>query len=285
MRGLLEGMAPATRPATLQVALAEMLDATGAAAESAALIEDGARRGPHPRSGAEAARPHRHRRRPARRRDPGHAHRADRRAARPRGDDDHGFAHEREGDRALMGERLALAVELSNRGAGGIAALRHLPDAGGPPRPGRGRGRRRAAPRPREPRPPQHARPHPPRAPRLGPRRAGRRPPARPGPRATRWRRRWRRPRRRPARGEGRPAEAAALLEGSGGGGGGGTADGQALADLVRAQLAAGEPEAARRALEAALADDPASLPARFLQAGLDAPKAGTPRPRRSTAR
>ena len=69
--------------------------------------------------------------------------------------------------------------------------------------------------------------------------------------------------------GEGRPADAAAMLETLASGGRAG--DGQALADLVRARLAAGEREEARRAIDAALADDPASLEARFLLAGLDA--------------
>lgn len=73
--------------------------------------------------------------------------------------------------------------------------------------------------------------------------------------------------------GEGRPAEAAAMLETlSSGGTGVGTGGGAgALADLVRARLAAGEPGEARRAVEAALATDPASEEARFLLAGLDA--------------
>ena len=68
------------------------------------------------------------------------------------------FAHERAGDRGLMGERLALRRRGLEPGAGGIAALRQLPDAGGPPRAGRGRRRRRAAPRARGPRAPRHAR-------------------------------------------------------------------------------------------------------------------------------
>ena len=79
----------ATRDA--EVALAEMLAATGQAAESAALVEEVLAEDRTHVGGAEAPRPRRHRRRPARRGDPGHAHRADRRPARPRGDDDHGL--------------------------------------------------------------------------------------------------------------------------------------------------------------------------------------------------
>lgn len=69
--------------------------------------------------------------------------------------------------------------------------------------------------------------------------------------------------------GEGRPAESAAMLEALASGSG--DAGGDALAAAVRARLAAGEAGEARRTLEAALADDPASVPARFLLAGLDA--------------
>ena len=177
------------------------------------------------------------------------------------------FAHERAGDRGLMGERLALAVEASNRGAGGIAALCQLPDAGEPPRSGRGRRRRRAAPRAGKSRAPRHARPHPSRPARLGPapgqvagscatRGSGggghgdepRRRPSRTA-RASR-RRRWRCSRRSPAAGAGGD---------------------QAMADLVRARVAAGEPAGARSYLDGVLASDRGSLPARYLVAGLDA--------------
>ena len=68
--------------------------------------------------------------------------------------------------------------------------------------------------------------------------------------------------------GAGDPAASAALLETLALDGPDG---GDALAAVVRARLAAGEPAEARRAVDAALAADPASLPARFLRAGLDA--------------
>ena len=201
---------------------------------------------------------------------------ADRRPPRPRGDDDHGLRprarrRPRPDGRAAGARGRALEPR-----AGGVAALCQLPDAGGPPRARRGRRRRRAAPRPREPRAPRHARPHPPRPQGLGPGRAGRRHPPRPGrnPVATAMAASLDAAR---LQGEGKPADAAAMLEsllGSAGGAATGkdrAIGGQALADLVRARLAAGEPGEARRAVEAALAADPASLPARFLLAGLDA--------------
>ena len=182
------------------------------------------------------------------------------------------FAHERAGDRGLMGERLALAVEVSNRApeeslryasflmqegrpgpAEGVVvdALRrapedpallgmlgriHLARAGTGPAPGRSpascaRGSETGDPATTAMATSLDAAAC---AARASPRR-----------------------RRRCSRRLGRGAAAA-------------NGDGQALADLVRARLAAGEPEEARRAVEAVLADDPASVPARFLLAGLD---------------
>ena len=69
-------------------------------------------------------------------------------------------------------------------------------------------------------------------------------------------------------RGEGRAADAAAALEGLAGEDGSGSAG--ALADLVQSYVAAGDPAAARRALAGVLDKDPASVPARLLLAGLD---------------
>ena len=76
MRGLLEGAEPSDATRELQVGLAEMLAATGQAAESAALLETVLAADAQPGGGAEAARQARHRRRPPRGGDPGHAHRA-----------------------------------------------------------------------------------------------------------------------------------------------------------------------------------------------------------------
>jgi tetratricopeptide (TPR) repeat protein len=67
--------------------------------------------------------------------------------------------------------------------------------------------------------------------------------------------------------GEGRPEAAVAMLEDVAGGGGGAPA----MAELVRAQLAAGDAAAARAYLEGVLAADPDSVPGRYLLAGLEA--------------
>jgi cellulose synthase operon protein C len=68
-------------------------------------------------------------------------------------------------------------------------------------------------------------------------------------------------------RGQGRTGDALALLEGLAGQGG----DAAAMAELVRTRVAAGETAEARLYLEDVLAKDPASLPARLLLAGLAA--------------
>jgi predicted Zn-dependent protease len=66
--------------------------------------------------------------------------------------------------------------------------------------------------------------------------------------------------------GEGRAQESVALLEGLAG-----TGEAAAMADLVRAHLAAGDRAAAQAYLDGVLAADPESLPGRYLQAGLHA--------------
>ena len=185
------------------------------------------------------------------------------------------FAHERAGDRGLMGERLALAVELSNRAP--EESLRYANFLMQEDRPGPAEGIVVDALR----RNPENrellatlGRIH---LARKDWTRAGQiagllR--AQGGPVAAAMAARLDAAR---LQGEGKPADAAAMLEmlASGGPGTGmsaGTGDGgDALAAAVRARLAAGEPEEARRTLEAALADDPGSVPARFLLAGLDA--------------
>ena len=88
---LLDGAAPSDATRELQVALAEMLAATGDAAGARALVDGGARGRPRPGGGAEAARPARHRRRPARaRRSRTCAPRSTQAPARPRDHDHHG---------------------------------------------------------------------------------------------------------------------------------------------------------------------------------------------------
>ena len=117
LRGLIEGASDATDDATrdAEVALAEMLAETGQAAESAALVEkvlaeDRTHVGAlklRARAAIAADRPD--------------AAIQDMRTAligAPRDPEVMtimAFAHERAGDRGLMGERLALAVEASNR--------------------------------------------------------------------------------------------------------------------------------------------------------------------------
>lgn len=73
-------------------------------------------------------------------------------------------------------------------------------------------------------------------------------------------------------RGQGRGAETLAMLEGLAGQGD----NAAAMVELVRAQVAAGDIPAARGYLDGVLAEDPASVPARFLLAGIEA-LGGTP--------
>ena len=68
-------------------------------------------------------------------------------------------------------------------------------------------------------------------------------------------------------RGQGRGAETLAMLEGLAGQGD----NTAAMVELVRAQVAAGDIPAARGYLDSVLAEDPASVPARFLMAGIEA--------------
>ena len=182
------------------------------------------------------------------------------------------FAHERAGDRGLMGERLALAVEVSNRAPG--ESLRYANFLMQENRPGPAEGVVVDALR----REPENrdllallGRIH---LAREDWTRAGqvagllRAQGAKAGdPVATAMAATLDAAR---LQGEGKPAESAALLETLASSAGGDTPDGEALAALVRARVAAGDPDAARRAIEAALAAAPASLSARFLLAGLD---------------
>jgi tetratricopeptide (TPR) repeat protein len=68
-------------------------------------------------------------------------------------------------------------------------------------------------------------------------------------------------------RGQGRGAETLAMLEGLAGQGD----NAAAMVELVRAQVATGDIPAARAYLDGVLAEDPASVPARFLMAGIEA--------------
>lgn len=73
-------------------------------------------------------------------------------------------------------------------------------------------------------------------------------------------------------RGQGRTDETIELLKGAAGAGAGtGSGDTRALGQLMQAYVAAGDLDAAQRALDEALARDPASLPGRLMQGGLDA--------------
>jgi tetratricopeptide (TPR) repeat protein len=265
MRGLLEGATPSDETRDIQVALAEMLEATGAAAEGAALIETVLA---EDRTHVPALKL---RARTAIAADRPDAAIQDMRtalAAAPRDAEVMTImaaAHEREGDRALMGERLALAVELSSRGA--AESLRYAAFLMQEDRPGPAEGvivdALRRAPEDRD------------LLNMLGRIHIERRDWARAGQVADLLRRQGDPVATAMAgaldtarlTGEARPEASIALLEDLAGAGG--TA--QAMADLVRAQLAAGDAEAARRYLDGRLADDPASLPARFLRAGLHA--------------
>ena len=225
----------------------------------------------HPRRRAEAPRPRRHRRRPARWAVQDMRTALTAGPARSRDDDDHGLRARARGRRAAsMGERLALAVEVSDRAP--AESLRYASFLMQDNRPGPAEGvrRRRAAPRPREPRAPDHARPHPPRAPDWA--RAGQvagilR--ARADPVATAMADE---PRRRPLarRGQAGGRRGDARDPGSAACG-----DGRRMARPSPTSSAPASPPASRRRpaapSTAALAGDPASPPARFLLAGLDA--------------
>ncbi len=263
LRALLEGAEPSDGTRDLQVTLAEMLAATGAAEESAALIETvlAGDKGNVPalklraRGAIEADRPE--------------AAIEDMRAALVQAPRDPeimtvmAMAHEREGNRELMGERLSLAVETSNRAP--AETLRYASFLMQEDRTGPAEGvvvdALRRAPENRE------------LLNMLG--------------RIHLARRDWARAEQvagilraqgdpvatamadalaaRGLAGQGRTAETVALLEGLAGADG----DASAMAELVRTQVAAGEPEAAQAYLDGVLAEDPASLPGRLLQAGL----------------
>jgi predicted Zn-dependent protease len=273
LRGLIEG-APATDATRdTEVALAEMLAETGEAAESAALLEkvlaaDRTHLGAlklRARAAIAADRPD--------------AAIQDMRTAltiAPRDPEVMtimAFAHERDGDRGLMGERLALAVEASNRAP--TESLRYANFLMQENRPGPAEGVVTDALR----RDPDNlellemlgrihlARKDWPRAGQVAGILRAQGDPVAAAMATSLDTARLRR--------EGKPEAAAVMLEaltfGGPGGGPAGDPGGEVLAGLVRARLAAGEPGEARRAVEAALAGDPRSIPARYLLAGLDA--------------
>jgi tetratricopeptide (TPR) repeat protein len=271
LRDLLAGLPPGDESRNLEIVLAGMLAATGKQEESAALVEK------------VLAEDHTHvaalklRARAAIAADRPDAAVQDMRTALTAAPRDPevmtimAFAHERAGDRGLMGERLALAVELSNRAP--EESLRYANFLMQEDRPGPAEGIVVDALR----RDPENrellatlGRIH---LARKDWTRAGQIADllrAQGGPVAAAMAARLDAAR---LQGEGKPADAAAMLEmlASGGPGAGMGDGGDALAAAVRARLAAGEPGEARRTLEAALADDPGSVPARFLLAGLDA--------------
>ena len=263
MRALLEGAAPSDATRELQVALAEMLAETGATEASGALLAavleadrtQVAALKLRAKLAIEADRPE--------------AAIQDLRAALTQAPRDPeimtimALAHEREGARELAGERLALAVEASERAPQeSLRYARFLMQDG---RSGPAEGVIADALR-RAPQDPELldmlGRIHLERRdwPRVGQvagilRGAG-------DPEAAA---------RADAleaaslKAQGRTADTIALLEGLAAGG----ADAAAMAGLVRAQVAAGDPAAAQAYLDRVLAADPASLPGRLLQAGL----------------
>jgi tetratricopeptide (TPR) repeat protein len=265
MRGLLDGAAPSNETRDLEVALAEMLAATGAAAESAALVEKVlAEDRTHvaalklrARDAIEADRPD--------------AAVQDMRTAltvAPRDPEVMtimAFAHERAGDRGLMGERLANAVEASNRGT--TESLRYANFLMQENRPGPAEGVVVDALR-RAPEDPELLG-------MLGRIHLARHDWARAGQVADLLRRHG-----DPVsvamatsldaarlEGEGKPQESVAMLESLAGG----DAGGQAMAEVVRTRAAAGDVAGARSYLAGVLSREPGSLPARYLLAGLDA--------------
>jgi predicted Zn-dependent protease len=262
LQALVEGAAPSDETRDLEVGLAEMLAATGRGAESAALLEQVLA---EDRTHISALKL---RAKTAIADDRPDAAVQDMRTALTAAPRDPevmtimAFAHERAGDRALMGERLALAVEASNRGA--AESLRYASFLMQEDRPGPAEGVvADALRRDLENRELLHM---------LGRIHLARRDWARAGQVAEILRAQGDPVAAAMAAsldsarlaGEGRAQEAVALLEGLAGSG-----EAQAMADLVRAQLAAGDRAAAGARLDAALAADPASLPARYLKAGL----------------
>jgi tetratricopeptide (TPR) repeat protein len=263
LRGLLADASPSDETRALEVGLAEMLDATGDAAGSAALVdavlaEDGTHLAAlklRARAAIAADRP-----------DTAVAAMRTALTAAPRDPEVMtimALAHERAGDRALMGERLALAVEVSNRAP--AESLRYASFLMQENRPGPAEGvvvdALRRAPEDRE------------LLATLGRIHLARRDWTRAGqvaailraagdPVATAMAAALDAER---LAGEGRPQAAVPLLETLAAGGG----DAGAMAELVRAQVAAGDLAAARAYLDGVLAEDPASLPGRFLLGGL----------------
>jgi len=265
MQRLLEGAAPSDETRDLQVGLAEMLTAAGKPEASAALLETVLA---EDRTHVAALKL---RARAAIAADRPDAAIRDMRAAlsvAPRDPEVMtimAFAHEREGDRGLMGERLALAVEVSSRAA--TESLRYANFLMQEDRPGPAEGvvvdALRRAPQDRD------------LLSMLGRIHLARRDWARAGqvaailreagdPAATAMANALETAR---LAGEGRPEESIAMLEDLAGGGD----NAQAMADLVRAHLAAGDPAAARAYLDGVLAADPDSVPGRYLLAGLHA--------------
>jgi predicted Zn-dependent protease len=263
LRGQLTGAAASDASRNLKVALAEMLETTGDTAGSAALVaevlaEDQTHL-PALKLRARAAIAGDH---------PDVAVRDMRTALTVAPRDPEvmtimAFAHERAGDRALMGERLALAVEVSNRAP--EESLRYASFLMQEGRPGPAEGvvvdALRRAPENRE------------LLGLLGRIHLARRDWDRAGQVAEILRTKG-----DPAaaamaaaldtarlEGEGRPQAALPLLETLAGGGGGAAA----MADLVRAQVAAGDIAGATAYVDGVLADDPDSLPGRFLKGGL----------------
>ena len=270
IEGLLEGTEPSDETRELQVMLAEMLEATGDEAASTALIATVLEQDPaqvdalkiRARGEIAADRPE--------------AAIRDMRAALSRAPRDPdimtimAFAHEREGARELMGERLALAVEASNRRAAeSLRYANYLMQEGrlGPAegtvvdalrRDSQNRdlldmlGRIHAARQDWE------------RVDQVAGLLRGQGDPVAVAMADALT--------AESLRGQGRADEALALLEGLADQGG----NAAAMVELVRARVADGDIDGARTYLDEVLAADPASVPARFLMAGISA-LSGTP--------